>query len=56
MAQDVFGISAPRTGMAVGFLAGGNGDVRQWRLAVAPEKHVAALHLLELALSSVSTN
>lgn len=47
-AQDAFGISLPRTGMAVGFLAGRNGDVQQWRLAVTPEKHVAAMHLLKL--------
>lgn len=55
VAQDVFGISVPGTGKVVGFLAGGNGDVQQWRLAVTPEKHLTAINLLELA-PSVSTS
>lgn len=39
----MFGISAPRAGMAVRFLAGGNGDTWQQRLVVTPENHLAAL-------------
>lgn len=42
LAQDVFGISAPRAGMAVGFLAGGNGDIWQQKL-VTPENHIVAV-------------
>ena len=38
-------------GMALGFLAGRNGDVQQQRLVVIPEKHTAAVCLLELVLS-----
>lgn len=44
-------ISVPRAGLAIGFLAGMNGDVQQQRLVIAPEEHTATVHVLELVLS-----